>query len=69
MLVDDDYCAGDGIPSPASEHALQQANLQGFTLENTYTGKAFAAALDTAARDGGPLLFWNTHAGVEASAS
>lgn len=69
VLIDDYYGAGYGIPSPASEHALQQAKLQGFTLENTYTGKAFAAALDTAARDGGPLLFWNTHAGVEASAS
>jgi D-cysteine desulfhydrase len=69
VLIDDYFGAGYGIPSPASEHALQQAKLQGFTLENTYTGKAFAAALDSVAQGPGPLLFWNTHAGVEARAS
>jgi len=69
VLIGDYYGDGYGIPSPASEQALRQAKLQGFTLENTYTGKAFAAALDRVAQGPGPLLFWNTHAGVEARAS
>jgi D-cysteine desulfhydrase len=67
VLLDNYYGEGYGIPSPASERALQQAHQQGFTLENTYTGKAFAAALESVERGGGPLLFWNTHAGVEAN--
>ncbi|MEO1034165.1 MAG: pyridoxal-phosphate dependent enzyme [Pseudomonadota bacterium] len=54
---------GYAKPTAASRAALDVAANAGLTLENTYSGKAFAALLATLADAGGPTLFWNTYAG------
>jgi D-cysteine desulfhydrase len=46
-------------------------DLEGITLEGTYTGKALAGALDYSRRQGWQdktILFWNTHNSVDLSA-
>ncbi len=56
---------GDGYtrPTPMSEAAVALAREQlSLDLENTYTGKAFAALLaDAAGNNDEPLAFWNTY--------
>ena len=59
---------GYGAPSPAGTDAIARAHeREGWELDPVYTGKALAALLDDARRDGereergpGPRLFWNT---------
>lgn len=62
VLTGNYYGTGYGIPTPASEQALALARDQAsLRLENTYTAKALAAALDTLGQGNGTVLFWNTH--------
>ncbi|MEP5230475.1 MAG: pyridoxal-phosphate dependent enzyme [Alloalcanivorax sp.] len=57
----DDYLGtGYGHPTAASIQAVNAAAHSGLTLENTYTGKAFAAFLALANTAVQPCLFWNT---------
>jgi 1-aminocyclopropane-1-carboxylate deaminase/D-cysteine desulfhydrase-like pyridoxal-dependent ACC family enzyme len=58
--------AGYGIPTRASERASQEAARCGLALDDTYTAKSFAAALDRVAcgRDRS-VLFWNTHSSAD----
>jgi 1-aminocyclopropane-1-carboxylate deaminase/D-cysteine desulfhydrase-like pyridoxal-dependent ACC family enzyme len=51
--------AGYGASSPAVEAAIARGATLGLKLEATYTGKAFAAAFDRAAR-GDRVAFWMT---------
>lgn len=52
---------GYGVPTEMAERAIRAAASQGVTLDATYTGKAFAAALDRVhtTRDAN-VLFWHT---------
>ncbi len=63
------YGVGYARPTPASRHAVQLLEeTEGIQLENTYTGKAMAAALEYQGRKRGrrgPILFWNTANGVD----
>jgi 1-aminocyclopropane-1-carboxylate deaminase/D-cysteine desulfhydrase-like pyridoxal-dependent ACC family enzyme len=52
---------GYGYPTVAGSEAIARAAAEGLTLEDTYTGKTFAAALEFVT--GTPdrtVLFWNT---------
>lgn len=64
-LVGDQLGRGYGHPTPAALAAVQRAAAEGLSLETTYTGKAFAALLELAARRRASrpprILFWNTH--------
>ena len=57
------FGSGYGAPTPKAREAVRTARKSaGLTLETTYTGKAFAAALDHAReRPGTRVLFWNTY--------
>jgi D-cysteine desulfhydrase len=57
-----EYGRGYGLPTPASEAALQLGETAGLTLDPTYTSKALASLLRDAEseRRGQKLLFWNT---------
>jgi 1-aminocyclopropane-1-carboxylate deaminase/D-cysteine desulfhydrase-like pyridoxal-dependent ACC family enzyme len=59
---------GYGVPTCASERASREALRCGLALEETYTAKAFAAALDRVAlgRDR-TVLFWNTLSSADLS--
>jgi D-cysteine desulfhydrase len=60
--------AGYGHPTPAAEAAVAAfAERAGLRLETTYSGKAAAALLDTAASQPGPLLFWHTYSAADIS--
>jgi 1-aminocyclopropane-1-carboxylate deaminase/D-cysteine desulfhydrase-like pyridoxal-dependent ACC family enzyme len=50
---------GYGHATPAALRAIEAAEPFGLTLDTTYTGKTFAAALDLPEADG-PVLFWHT---------
>lgn len=65
-LLDGRYFgAGYGVPSVAAEQAMQRfAEQWNVTLEGTYSGKAAAAFLDLVATADGPILFWQTFAGL-----
>ena len=41
--------------------AMERANACGLKLEQTYTGKAFAAFCDLIDQADTPALFWNTY--------
>ena len=57
----DDYLGtGYGHPTTASTQAVNAAARSGLRLENTYTGKAFAAFLALEKNAAHPCLFWNT---------
>jgi len=58
---------GYAVPTPAGRDAVALAGAHGLHLDTTYTGKCLAALLaDLAAgRVRAPVLFWNTHAGVD----
>ena len=48
-------------PHPTAEHAAVLVDaLRGWRLDATYSAKAFAAALDIAAAQGSPTLYWMT---------
>lgn len=50
---------GRAVPAAtAAAHDLESAI--GIRLDDTYSAKAFAVALELARRDDGPTLFWNT---------
>jgi len=52
---------GYGHPTVASEHASREAASAGLALDDTYTAKAFAAALDRVALGRERVVvFWNT---------
>lgn len=52
---------GYGIASEAGRAAmLRAARLEGLVLDPVFTAKAFAALLDTATEDQGPIVFWHT---------
>ena len=52
---------GYGYATPASAHATREAERFGVVLDDTYTAKAFAAALDrVAAGTERTILFWHT---------
>ncbi|MEY2461146.1 MAG: hypothetical protein QOG30_2976, partial [Acidimicrobiaceae bacterium] len=55
---------GYGHPTEAGEHAIGEGAGLGLALESTYTGKAFAAALDRW-RAGRRVVFVQTYAGPE----
>lgn len=60
VLRDDWYGPGYGIGTPAATAAIARAADCGIPLEQTYSGKAFAAFLALLDRGTGPVLFWNT---------
>jgi hypothetical protein len=52
---------GYGEPTPAGDRATALARDVGLTLDDTYTAKSFAAALEAAAgRRAGAVLYWHT---------
>jgi 1-aminocyclopropane-1-carboxylate deaminase/D-cysteine desulfhydrase-like pyridoxal-dependent ACC family enzyme len=52
---------GYGFATPQGEDATRRAAEVGLTLDQTYTAKAFAAALDAVAtRRGETILYWHT---------
>lgn len=55
--------AGYGVPTMASQRAVDLANEHGLKLETTYTGKCLAAIQQDLQTKHihGPVLFWNTH--------
>ena len=58
------YGQGYARATAASENAVALAsNAFGLALENTYSGKALAAALEHIGEVRGPTLYWNTYAG------
>lgn len=62
VLTGDYYGNGYGLATPASLRAQHIAREQsGIALENTYTSKAFACALDLLDTGTGAVMFWNTH--------
>ena len=61
---------GYGAPTPEAEAAVAAAREDGLKLENTYTGKTFAAVTDWATHAdnrGQTALFWNTYNSVDLS--
>jgi D-cysteine desulfhydrase len=67
-LVRDQLGAGYGAATPAAREAVAAAAAAGLSLETTYSGKCLAAIRDAArraARDPGPILFWNTYNAVD----
>jgi len=62
LEVDRSYLGdGYGFPTPKSVHAAREAARVGLVLDDTYTAKAFAAALDRVALgQKQTVLFWNT---------
>ena len=60
VILDDWYGPGYGATNRATDDAVAAAAAAGLKLEQTYTGKAFAAFLSRLPRVGGDALFWNT---------
>jgi D-cysteine desulfhydrase len=61
MVSHDLYGGAYARPHPTAEHAAVLVDaLRGWRLDATYSAKAFAAALDIAAADIAPTLFWMT---------
>jgi D-cysteine desulfhydrase len=58
-VIHDQLGGGYGQVTAAAEEAVGRAAAEGFALETTYSGKAFAALL--AASPPRRILFWNTH--------
>jgi D-cysteine desulfhydrase len=68
VIDDSELGPGYGSATDRSAAALDLAARHGLKLDSTYTAKCFAAVLARAERGAsrpGPLLFWNTHNGVE----
>jgi D-cysteine desulfhydrase len=53
---------GYGVASTESSAAINVGGESGLKLENTYSGKAFAAALALTKQQQEPVLFWQTFA-------
>jgi D-cysteine desulfhydrase len=71
-LIHDYFGGGYGTASTQSKAAVAAASRDGLSLENTYTGKTFAAVLDwarTPENRGKRALFWNTYNSVDQSAA
>jgi D-cysteine desulfhydrase len=71
-LIHDYFGGGYGAASTQSKAAVAAASRDGLTLENTYTGKTFAAVLDwanTPENRGKRALFWNTYNSVDQSSA
>ena len=51
---------GYGHPTPEGQAAVAEAARRGLVLDETYTAKAFACALDVARGGRGDVLFWHT---------
>ena len=66
-LWHDDFGKGYAIPTEAGMQAVaMMAEHEGITLENTYTGKAFAGLIHYVKAHGyedEPILFWHTYGG------
>jgi len=62
IVIEHRYYGGAyGRVLPAARAAAAElARAAGIPLDDTYSAKAFAAALDLARRDDGPVLFWLT---------
>jgi D-cysteine desulfhydrase len=61
QVVHELYGGAYARPHPTAEHAAVLVDaLRGWRLDATYSAKAFAAALDAAAEQPGPTLFWMT---------
>jgi 1-aminocyclopropane-1-carboxylate deaminase/D-cysteine desulfhydrase-like pyridoxal-dependent ACC family enzyme len=61
-VLDTWYGGEYGLATPASIDAVALAARHGVALETTYTGKAFAAAIELVRVEReGPVLFWNTY--------
>ena len=61
VVSHDLYAGAYARPHPTAEHAAVLVDeLRGWRLDATYSAKAFAVALDIAARHGTPTLFWMT---------
>ena len=62
LLVSHDLYGGAyARPHPTAEHAAVLVNsLRGWKLDATYSAKAFGVALDLAAAESTPTLFWMT---------
>ncbi|MFZ5722493.1 MAG: 1-aminocyclopropane-1-carboxylate deaminase/D-cysteine desulfhydrase [Pseudomonadota bacterium] len=59
-LRDDWYGSGYGVGNGETATAIARARTAGIALEQTYSGKAFAAFGDRLAAVRGPVLYWNT---------
>jgi D-cysteine desulfhydrase len=58
------YGGAYGRPMPSTVAAAQRLTLaSGILLDQTYSAKAFAVALEVARGDAGPTVFWNTFDG------
>ena len=68
-LWHEDFGDGYAIPTEAGKRAVAMvAEHEGITLENTYTGKAFAGLIHyvkTYGYEGEPILFWHTYGGQQ----
>lgn len=60
-LRDDWYGPGYGIATPEGQDAAVRGAACGLALEQTYSGKAFAAFLSRLAAGSSPVLFWDTY--------
>ena len=62
LEVDGRYLGwGYGIATPTGKRAIERwRQAAGFELDTTYSAKAVACALDRAAQDRGPVLYWST---------
>lgn len=64
-----DFGEGYAIPTEAGKHAVaMMAEHESITLENTYTGKAFAGLIHyvkARRHSGAPILFWHTYGGAQ----
>jgi len=64
VVSHDLYGGAYARPHPTAEHAAVLVDaLRGWRLDATYSAKAFAAALDIAAEQSSPTLFWMTFDG------
>lgn len=64
-----DFGEGYAIPTEAGKHAVAiMAEHESITLENTYTGKAFAGLIhyvNARRHSDEPILFWHTYGGAQ----
>lgn len=61
ILRSDFFAPGYGVLTPATTHAMKQAQALGLTLDQTYSGKAFDAYLKALKTTRKPILYWATY--------
>lgn len=62
LVWHDNYLGdGYGVNTLKARFAMERAEQCGLSLEQTYTGKAFAAFCDLIAHGEAPALYWNTY--------